>query len=116
MLFYFIIIIMLLLLSIGRIGKVKNSTILLFSMICLCFFATIRSLDIGNDTKSYYDLFNSIANGIIKARNDYSENAADYYAKCKRHVLDMYSWEHIAEKSFYEMSRLVSEIQQKGTF
>lgn len=63
MLFYFIIIIILLLLSIGRIGKVKNSTILLFLMVCLWFFATIRSLDIGNDTKAYYNLFCSIADG-----------------------------------------------------
>ena len=63
MLLYFIIII-LLLFSIGRVGKIKNDTVLLFVMLCLWFFATIRSLDIGNDTKTYYYLFNSIADGV----------------------------------------------------
>lgn len=63
MLFYFIIIIILLLLSIGRIEKVKNDTVLLFVMLCLWLFATIRSLDIGNDTKTYYNLFCSIVDG-----------------------------------------------------
>ena len=63
MIFYLIVIFILLLLSIGRIGKIKNETVLLFVMLYLWLIATIRSLDIGNDTKSYYDLFNSIANG-----------------------------------------------------
>ena len=63
MIFYFIVILILLLLCIGRIGKIKNETVLLFVMLFLWLIATIRSLDIGNDTKNYYDLFNSIANG-----------------------------------------------------
>lgn len=64
MIFYYFIIVMLILFSIGRIGKVKNNTVLLFVMLCLWLLATIRSLDIGNDTKSYYELFNSIASGV----------------------------------------------------
>lgn len=63
MFLYFIFILFLLLFSIGRIGKVKNNTVLLFVMLWLWLLATIRSLDIGNDTKNYYHLFNSIANG-----------------------------------------------------
>lgn len=60
MFFYFTIISLLVIFSIGRLGNVKQKVILRLTMIILCFFATVRSLEIGNDTQTYYNLFMNI--------------------------------------------------------
>jgi hypothetical protein len=57
MAFYVTIIILLILFSFGRLGNVKQVNILRVAMLALYFFATFRALEIGNDTKAYYDLF-----------------------------------------------------------
>lgn len=60
MLFYFVIILFLVLLSIGKIKRVSDKTVLVIIMMFLYFLATFRSIDIGNDTRVYHNLFKHI--------------------------------------------------------
>ncbi|WP_268234521.1 EpsG family protein [Anaerococcus porci] len=48
--------------------KSKNKFILKFTIFLLWFMATFRSLNVGNDTRSYYNLFN-----ILHYTQDYTE-------------------------------------------
>ncbi len=41
----------------------------------------------------------SIAEGILRARNEYVERGSTYYYDCKKYVLENYSWEKIAKDS-----------------
>jgi hypothetical protein len=61
MFFYIAIIILLMLLSIGRLGNIKPKTVLRIAMVLLWFIATVRSLKVGNDTQNYYNIFTSIS-------------------------------------------------------
>lgn len=60
MLFYLCIILFLAFFSVGRIKGINENKIFAFAMLGLWFLATFRSLEIGNDTATYYNLFNSI--------------------------------------------------------
>lgn len=60
MIFYFTTIFVLMMFSIGKLRNVKQKVVLRLAMIILCFFATVRSLEIGNDTQTYYNLFMNI--------------------------------------------------------
>ena len=60
MILYIGIISFLIIFSIGGLRGVKQRTLLKISLVILGFLATIRSLEIGNDTKNYYELFKNI--------------------------------------------------------
>lgn len=60
MILYIGIILFLIIFSFGSVRYVKQRTILKISVLILGLLATFRNLKIGNDTKSYYELFKSI--------------------------------------------------------
>lgn len=41
----------------------------------------------------------AIADCILKAREDYKQNYADYYERCRKYVLDNFLWDKIAQQS-----------------
>ena len=41
----------------------------------------------------------TIANCMLKAREDYKKNYASYYDNCRHYVLDNYLWDKIAQQS-----------------
>lgn len=61
MILYIFIIVFLIMLSIGRLGKARPKTLLVMSLLFLWLLATVRALEIGNDTKTYFNLFQYIA-------------------------------------------------------
>lgn len=60
MLLYSVIIIGLVYLSIGRIGNIKEDTELKVLMVFLWLMASLRAVTIGNDTQTYYNLFQRV--------------------------------------------------------
>lgn len=60
MIFYIGIISFLILFSIGSIRNIEQKTLLKISLFLLGMLATFRSLEIGNDTKNYYELYQNI--------------------------------------------------------
>lgn len=60
MLFYFGLFILLIAFSVGRLGSIKQKYLFMFLLLILYLLATIRSLEIGNDTRTYYNLFEDI--------------------------------------------------------
>ena len=57
---YIGIVFFLIMFSVGRLPNIKSITLLKISLFILWILATFRSFEIGNDTKSYYELFRSI--------------------------------------------------------
>lgn len=87
MFFYFTIILFLLMFSIGRLGNIKQRTILCITMFLLWFLATIRSLEIGNDTQTYYNLYMNI---------------------CRNHNLELFLSRY--ERGYLWLNELISHI------
>ena len=48
----------------------------------------------------------SIANGMIKAAEDYMKDRTNYITSCKEYVINNYNWKVIAEKSILSFKSL----------
>lgn len=51
----------------------------------------------------------AIADGIIKAKEDYNISGTDYVKRCKKYVLNNYSWTKISAESIQKYIRLVGK-------
>lgn len=51
----------------------------------------------------------AIAKTILKALSEYCVAGADYYKRCKKYVLDNYSWERIAEYSIEQYKEILQK-------
>lgn len=49
----------------------------------------------------------SIADGILSAKNDYEKNGEQYAKNCKEYVTKNYSWQKIAMKSYKELKKVI---------
>ncbi len=58
--FYLVIVGMLVIFSVVRLGKLRERNLLALAMLFFYLLATLRSVDIGNDTSTYFDYYSSI--------------------------------------------------------